>query len=38
VVADFTGCDSTSKFTVAIALSANSGATSATVSFANQRY
>lgn len=35
---DFTGCDGTSKFTVAVSVSANSGATAATITFANQRY
>ena len=38
VTVDFTGCDSTSKFTVAVSLSANSGATAATITSANQRY
>jgi len=38
VTVDFAGCDSTSKFTVAVSLSANSGATTATITFANQRY
>jgi len=35
---NFSGCDSTSKFTVTIYLSANGGATTGTATFANQRY
>jgi hypothetical protein len=38
VTVNFTGCDTTSKFTVTIWLSANSGATTASATFANQRY
>jgi hypothetical protein len=38
VVVDFTGCDSTSKFTVAISLSANDGRTTATSTLLNQRF
>jgi hypothetical protein len=35
---NFTGCDSTSKFTAVVSVSANGGNTSANTTFANQRY
>ena len=37
VVLNFAGCDSTSKFTVKVLVTANSGATSATVTLNNER-
>lgn len=37
MILNFTGCDTTSKFTVKFIVAANSGATNATVSFNNER-